>query len=65
MNTMQRNKVSDYLEQHKQEYLKQNRESARRKVSGTFYTPDSICELIDAIAIQKLLLIFVVVQEIF
>ena len=50
MNTIQRNKVSDYLEQHKQEYLKQNRESARRKVSGTFYTPDSICELIDAIA---------------
>jgi len=45
MNTIQRNKVSDYLEQYKQEYLKQN-----RKTLGIFYTPDNICELIDVIA---------------
>lgn len=50
MNTIQRNKVSDYLEQHKQEYLNQNWESTGRKVIGTFYTPDNICELIEAIS---------------
>lgn len=50
MNTIKRNRVSDYLEQHKQEYLKQNGDSSGRKVSGIFYTPDNICELIDAIA---------------
>lgn len=50
MNTIQRNKVSDYLEQHKQEYLNQSGDSSRRKVIGTFYTPDNICELIDVIA---------------
>jgi type I restriction-modification system DNA methylase subunit len=50
MSTIQRNKVSDYLEKHKQEYLKQNGESTGRRVIGMFYTPDNICELIDAIA---------------
>ena len=50
MNTIQRNKVSDYLEQYKQEYFNQNGESSGRKVTGMFYTPDNICELIDAIA---------------
>lgn len=48
MNTIRRNKVSDYLEQHKQEYLKQNGDSSG--IRGMFYTPDNICELIDAIA---------------
>ena len=48
MNTIQRNKVSDYLEQHKQEYLKGN--EGKSRISGMFYTPDKICELIDTIA---------------
>ncbi len=48
MNTIQRNKVSDYLEQHKQKYLKGN--EGRSGISGMFYTPDKICELIDTIA---------------
>ncbi len=48
MNTVQRNKVSDYLEQHKQEYLKQN--VGRSGIRGMFYTPDKICELIESIA---------------
>jgi SAM-dependent methyltransferase/signal transduction histidine kinase len=48
MNTTQRNKVSDYLEQHKQEYLKQN--VGRSGIRGMFYTPDKICELIESIA---------------
>ena len=50
MNTVQRNKVSDYLEQHNQEYLKKSGDSSGKKVSGMFYTPDNICELINAIA---------------
>ena len=48
MNTIQRNKVSDYLEQHKQEYLKPNGDSSGMR--GMFYTPDRICELIESIA---------------
>ena len=50
MNTIQRTKVSDYLEQHKQEYLKQNEKGLERGSLGIFYTPDNICELINAIA---------------
>ncbi len=52
MNTRQRNKVSDYLKQHKQEYLKQNKKDTDRVTVtlGIFYTPDNICELIDVIA---------------
>ena len=50
MNTIQRSKVSDYLKQYEQEYLKQNEKGLERGTFGIFYTPDNICELIDAIA---------------
>jgi len=45
-----RNKVSGYLEKYRQEYLKNNRDDLGRKLSGMFYTPDNISELISAIS---------------